>query len=149
MSASIKLAALGHVVLRVDDLDKAEAFYRDLLEIRISARAPEWSMIFFTLGQHHDFAISAAGVNAGATTTNEVGLDHVAFRVEGGLDGLRAARQKLEGAGIEVAGIDHTVTRSLYFRDPAGNGVELYVNGSEEWRSDPGLILSEAKALEL
>ncbi len=148
MTASIKPEALGHVVVRVDDLDKAEAFYRDLLGVPVSARAPEWSMIFFTLGEHHDFAISADGIDSPATP-NAVGLDHVAFRLAGGLEGLRAAKQELEAAGVQVAGVDHTVTRSLYFKDPAGNGVELYVNGTEGWRSDPALILSEAKALEL
>ena len=81
MGASIGIEALGHVVIRVDDLQEAEAFYGSLLGIPISARAPEWSMTFFTLGEHHDFAISADGVEAGANAPSAVGLDHVAFRV--------------------------------------------------------------------
>ena len=78
-----------------------------------------------------------------------MGLDHVAFQVSGGLEGLRSAKAKLEAAGVSVGAIDHTVSQSLYFRDPDGNGVELFVNGTEAWRDDPGLILSDAKELKL
>ena len=145
----MRIEALGHVVIRVRDLKRAESFYHELLGIPVSARAPDWSMVFFTLGQHHDFAISAVGADAASPGDQSVGLDHVAFRVTGGLEGLRSAKAKLEAAGVSVAGVDHTVSRSLYFKDPDGNGVELYINGTEAWREDPGLILSDAKALKL
>jgi catechol 2,3-dioxygenase len=145
----VKIDALGHVVLRVRDLARAEAFYHELLGIPISARAPQWSMIFLTLGEHHDFAVSAIGAEAVPASEKALGLDHVAFRVAGGLDALQAAKTRLEVAGISVAAVDHTVTRSLYFRDPDGNLVEIYVNGTDAWRRDPTLILSEAGALDL
>jgi catechol 2,3-dioxygenase len=145
----VKIDALGHVVLRVRDLARAEAFYHELLGIPISARAPQWSMIFFTLGEHHDFAVSALGTETVPASEKTLGLDHVAFRVAGGLDALQAAKTRLEVAGISVAAVDHTVTRSLYFRDPDGNLVEIYVNGTDAWRRDPTLIVSEAGALDL
>ncbi len=145
----MQVESLGHVVIRVRDLKRAEEFYHELLGIPVSARAPEWSMVFFTLGQHHDFAISAVGADAASPGDKSVGLDHVAFQVSGGLEGLRSAKAKLEAAGVSVGAIDHTVSQSLYFRDPDGNGVELFVNGTEAWREDPGLILSDAKELKL
>jgi len=43
----------------------------------------------------------------------------------------------LEGAGLKPNPIDHEVTKSLYFEDPDGNGVELYVDASDAWRQDP------------
>jgi catechol 2,3-dioxygenase len=140
------IETLGHVVIRVRDLERSEAFYHGLLGIPISARAPEWSMVFFTLGEHHDFAIAAVD----ATNSNQpTGLDHVAFRLAGGLPGLRVAKAELEAAGVPAAGFDHTVTKSLYFEDPDGNRVELYVNTNEGWRDDPALILTEGGPLDL
>lgn len=145
----MKIDALGHVVIRVRDLARAESFYHGLLGIPISARAPQFSMIFFTLGEHHDFAVSALGDGAVASSEKTLGLDHVAFRVAGGLDALRAAKARLEAAEVAVAAVDHTVSKSLYFRDPDENLVELYVNGTDAWRRDPALILSESAPLEL
>jgi catechol 2,3-dioxygenase len=146
----MQIEALGHVVLRVRELARAEAFYHGLLGIPISARAPQWGMIFFTLSDHHDLAVSALGRDALAADEKAVGLDHAAFRLAGGLDALRAAKRRLEAAGHSVVGVDHVVTRSLYLRDPDGNGVELFVNADgANWRENPALILRESGALEL
>jgi catechol 2,3-dioxygenase len=145
----MKIEALGHVVLRVRDLAQAESFYHGLLGIPISARAPQWSMIFFTLGEHHDLAVSALGDAAESATEKTLGLDHVAFRLTGGLDALASAKAQLEGAAVGVVAVDHTVSQSLYFRDPDGNLIEIYINGTDAWRQDPAVILSESRALRL
>lgn len=145
----MRIEALGHVVLRVRDLARAEAFYHELLGIPISARAPEWSMTFLTLGEHHDLALCALGPQAIPATEKTLGLDHVAFRLAGGLEALAAAKARLDGAGVESVALDHVVSHSLYVRDPDGNQVEVYVNGTEAWREDPSLILSESAGLRL
>ena len=49
----------------------------------------------------------------------------------------KLAKAKLEAAGITPTPIDHEVTKSLYFADPDGNGVELYVDASDAWRREP------------
>ncbi|MFQ5974204.1 MAG: VOC family protein, partial [Alphaproteobacteria bacterium] len=64
------------------------------------------------------------------------------------LAALRQAKLHLEGAGLEVDPRDHAVTKSLYVKDPDGNGVELYVDVSDAWRRDPHLI-TEVERLEL
>ena len=145
----MRIGSLGHVVLRVRDLDRAQAFYHGLLGLPISARSESWSMIFFSLGQHHDFAVTAVGREAPPPESSRVGLDHVAFKLDGGLGALREAKARLEGEGVRVAAMDHVVSKSIYFQDPDGNGVELYVDGTDAWRESPELILSEGGPLDL
>jgi catechol 2,3-dioxygenase len=135
----MKIKALGHVVLRVTDCARAERFYNGLLGLPICARFDQdgMKMSFFTLGNHHDFAVLQVSGDGGAKNEAAVGLHHVAFNIGRNLDDLREAKAKLEAAGITPNPVDHEVTKSLYFEDPDGNGVELYVDASEVWRSEP------------
>ena len=134
----MKIKALGHVVLHVSNCERAEHFYNGVLGLPICARlrqqgAPK--MTFFTLGNHHDFAVMEVG--EGRVQSETSGLAHVAFNVGTTDNELRDARDKLAAAGINPVPIDHEVSHSLYFSDPDGNGVELYVDASESWRKDP------------
>jgi catechol 2,3-dioxygenase len=135
----MKIKALGHVVLRVTDWARAEAFYNGVLGLPISARFDEhgMKMTFFTLGNHHDFAVMEVSGEGSTRGETAVGLHHVAFKIGDNLDELREAKTRLEAAGIAVNPIDHEVTKSLYFEDPDGNGIEVYVDASEIWRHDP------------
>jgi catechol 2,3-dioxygenase len=65
------------------------------------------------------------------------------------LDELRAAKRDLERAGITIDGMsDHTVSQSLYLRDPDGNEVELYVDADESvWKNNPAAVVSSIKPL--
>ena len=133
----MRIQALGHVVVRVSDRARAEAFYSGVLGLELCARYDENGirMAFFTLGNHHDFAVmEEAGVAPGAGAT---GLHHVAFRIGDRIEQLIEARAKLEAAGVTSTPIDHEVTKSLYIADPDGNGVELYIDASDSWRRDP------------
>jgi catechol 2,3-dioxygenase len=139
----MKIKQLGHVVLRVSDAARAEQFYNGVLGLPICARLDQGpvKMTFFSLGNHHDFAVmQVSGTGGGedrAGGRHAVGLDHVAFKIGDSLDELREAKAALERAGIRGRPTDHEVTKSLYFEDPDGNGVELYVDASDAWRQDP------------
>ena len=63
----MKIESLGHIVLKVSNLDTSREFYHNLLGLPISAESDEWRMIFFTLGSHHDFAIIEIGSEAEKT----------------------------------------------------------------------------------
>ena len=63
----MRIESLGHVVVKVRDLEVAERFYHGVLGIPIQSRSEEHGMTFFTLGQHHDFAILAVGHDAGVS----------------------------------------------------------------------------------
>ena len=72
---------------------------------------------------------------------NSPGLFHVAFKVGDSLDELRAAKADLDAAGVAIEmTMDHTVTQRIYVRDPDGNAVELYVDSSDPWKTDPQLV---------
>src|SRR5215472_13119693 len=135
----MKIKALGHVVVRVANCARAEAFYNGVLGLPICARYDDRGvkMTFFTLGNHHDFAVMEVGGEGAKQPASAVGLDHVAFKIGDSLDELRDAKGKLEGAGLKPRPIDHEVTKSLYLEEPDGNGVELYVDASDAWRTDP------------
>ena len=135
----MKIRSLGHVVLRVSDLERAERFYGGLLGLPVCAHLDDagFKMAFFTLGNHHDFAVMEVGGDGGSRSEPGVGLHHVAFNVGTTLDELREAKAKLDAAGVATHPIDHEVTKSLYFEDPDGNGIELYVDASDVWRREP------------
>jgi catechol 2,3-dioxygenase len=135
----MKIKSLGHVVLRVTDRDRAERFYGGLLGLPLCARLDEdgLKMAFFSLGNHHDFAVMEVTGEGSSRSETAVGLHHVAFNIGTTKDELREARAKLEAAGIATRPVDHDVTNSLYFADPDGNGVEVYVDVSDAWRREP------------
>jgi catechol 2,3-dioxygenase len=141
----MEIQQLGHVVLKVRDIGESERFYTEVLGLAIAARMEAPPMTFFTLGNHHDFAITAVGADAPDAAPNSPGLFHVAFKVGDSTDELRQAKAHLEARGVEIAmTADHTVSESIYFDDPDGNTIEVYVDVSEVWRTDPQRVASIA-----
>ena len=146
----MKARSLGHVVLRVTDRERAERFYGGVLGLPVCARLDEggFKMAFFTLGNHHDFAVMEVTGEGSSRSETAVGLHHVAFNIGTTLDELREAKAKLDAAGIATTPIDHEVTKSLYFADPDGNGIEVYVDTSNAWRREPQRV-AQVMPLEL
>jgi catechol 2,3-dioxygenase len=148
IGGTMKILSLGHVVLKVRNQKRAEAFYNGILGLPIAARYEPRGMTFFTLGDHHDFAVAAFGDDAPSAPENAPGLFHVAFKIGDSLEQLRDAKTSLESRGIKVQAEDHGVSKSLYFQDPDGNTVELYVDVSDAWKEHPELV-AQATPLEL
>ena len=144
----MKIESLGHVVIKVRNQDRAEAFYNGLLKLPIAARWPLKSMTFFSLGNHHDFAIAAVGDDAPDPPPDSPGLLHVAFKIGHLLEELRDAKLYLEAAGIEVVARDHGVSKSIYLKDPDSNTIELYIDTSDAWKNQPEAV-AQAAPLEL
>jgi catechol 2,3-dioxygenase len=95
----IKVQQLGHVVLQVSDLERSERFYTDVLGLDVAARMESPTTTFFTLGNHHDFAISAIGPDVAEPSPKSPGLAHVAFKVGDSIDELRRAKDHLDDSG--------------------------------------------------
>ena len=141
----MQIESLGHVVIKVRDIARSEAFYNGVLGLPIVARSTQAPMTFFSLGDHHDFAIMALGEDAEGPGDKAVGLAHVAFKIGDSLDELKEAKGHLDAQGIASAPGDHEVTQSLYFADPDGNQVELYVDTSDVWKAEPQRVAQASK----
>ncbi len=125
----IRLTGIGHVLLRVLDLEASKKFYAEVLGFSVLEEDPEHGGVFMALeGQSH--AIDLFAVKdpeaAGRQTPGVRGLGHVAFRVESE-EALRDAYATLGRHGVEVTrSIDHVSQKSIYFQDPDGNTLEIY-----------------------
>ncbi len=125
---------IGHVVLKVRDLDRSLAFYRDLLGFTVASEMSNVMIFLTATGEnHHDLALLRVGDSAPSPVKNSVGLYHVAIQL-GDLDALRAAHRLLTARGLLKGSADHGVSRSLYTADPDGNEIELYCDAPrDEW----------------
>jgi catechol 2,3-dioxygenase len=148
----MKAHYLGHVVFYVKDLERSLAFYRDLLGFKEVGRIFNGKAAALTSGRtHHELLLIHVGDAPGPSTGPRRGLYHIGIKVGDSLEELRTAKRELEQAGITIDGMsDHTVSQSLYLRDPDGNEVELYVDADEAlWKQNPGAVLSPIKPLKL
>jgi catechol 2,3-dioxygenase len=141
---TIRVRNVGHVVLKVRDIERSARFYRDVLGLKEVARGTFGRpMAFFSTGDnHHDVAVMEVGADAPAPAPNATGLYHVALRIGTSLEELRAARAHLEAHGITDVRIrDHVVSQSIYLNDPDGNNIELYVDADATiWRENPETV---------
>jgi catechol 2,3-dioxygenase len=143
---------LGHVVFYVRDLQRSLAFYRDLLGFKEVGQIFNGAGAALTSGRtHHELLLIQVGDAPGPPSGRRCGLYHIGIKVGDSLDELRAAKKELEAAGIAIDGMsDHTVSQSLYLRDPDGNEVEIYVDADESiWKNDPAAVVSPIKPLRL
>jgi len=143
---------LGHVVFYVKDLQHSLAFYRDLLGFKEVGQIFDGAAAALTSGRtHHELLLIQVGDAPGPPSGRRRGLYHIGIKIGDSLAELRTAKQELERAGIAIDGMsDHTVSQSLYLRDPDGNEVELYVDADESlWKNDPAAVVSPIKPLRL
>jgi len=143
---------IGHVHLTVSDLDRALAFYRDVLGFEVTSRYGRDAVFLSAGGYHHHIGLNTwAGRGAPAPPQGTTGLYHFAILYPD-RKALAGAVRRVLDAGVPLEGAaDHGVSEAIYLRDPDGNGVELYRDRPEsEWpRAADGTIAMSTRALDL
>jgi catechol-2,3-dioxygenase len=153
----VEIKELGHIVLYVHDLERSTRFYRDVLGWRPLFDQPPINapaMCFSSPNgrTHHELLLIEVGPDATEIPAGRrVGMYHFGLKIGDSDDELRAALKTLQDNNVKVVGAsDHTVTHSLYIEDPDGNELELYIDvAGVDWKSNPELVLSPIKPLQL
>ena len=118
---------VGHVHLKVSDLERSIAFYRDVLGFQVMQRYGPDAAFLSVGGYHHHLGLNTWSSRDGARPApGTTGLFHVAFLYPDRAALGTAVRQVL-AAGVALTGMaDHGVSEAVYLDDPDGNGIELY-----------------------
>ncbi len=130
---------IGHVHLKVADLERALRFYRDVLGFQLMQRLGDQAAFLSAGGYHHHIGLNTWESRGGsAPPRGATGLYHVAIRFPS-RRALAEALRRVVHAGVPLEGAtDHGVSEAIYLRDPDGNGIELYRDRPrEEWPRSP------------
>jgi catechol 2,3-dioxygenase len=130
---------IGHVHLKVSDLDRSLAFYEGVLGFEVMARMGDEAAFVSAGGYHHHIGLNTWESRGGRPPPpGTTGLYHAAIRYPT-RKALAGALRALLDAGVPVDhGTDHGVSEALYLSDPDGNGIELYRDRPrEEWPRTP------------
>jgi catechol 2,3-dioxygenase len=145
-------ADIGHVHLKVSDLERALDFYSGVLGFEIMARYGEEAAFISAGGYHHHLGLNTWESKGGSPPPpGTTGLFHTAIRYPDRRTLADAVKRVME-AGIPLTGAsDHGVSEAIYLNDPDSNGVELYRDRpQEEWpRTDDGAFTMFTKPLDV
>src|SRR5881227_2318631 len=143
---------IGHVHLKVADLERALRFYCGVLGFELTQRYGTKAAFVSAGGYHHHIGLNTWESRGGAPPPpGTTGLYHFAIRYPDRAALGRALRRVLD-SGVRLDGAsDHGVSEALYLRDPDGNGIELYRDRPEdEWpRTPEGLLAMDTRPLDL
>jgi len=129
---------IGHVHLKVADLERAIGFYSGVLGFEVMQKFGNQAAFLSAGGYHHHIGLNTwDSLNGTPPPQGHTGLYHTAFLYPS-LETLAVALLRVQDAGIPFDGAaDHGVSKAVYLRDPDGNGVELYHDrAKEEWPRD-------------
>jgi catechol 2,3-dioxygenase len=146
------MTELGHVVYYVRDLEASLRFYREAVGLEVSGKVFNGRAALLTGGRtHHELLLIEVGEASGPPAGKRIGLYHVGWKIGAGLEELKQARDRIVELGYMIDGLsDHTVSQSIYLRDPDGNEVELFVdNPTVDWKADSSWMEAPVKPLAL
>ena len=135
---AFRIKRVGHLVLRVKDVERSKRFFMEILGFPVVAEN-ERGMVFFSTDvkdNHHMLAIVQAKEGAAMPTPGHVGMQHVSFEL-GSFAELQEAYRLFKEKGVTIHNTTfHGVAKSVYFADPDGNQLEVYCNvPPEEYRT--------------
>jgi catechol 2,3-dioxygenase len=143
---------IGHVHLRISDIERALKFYRDLLGFEVTARYGDGAVFLSAGGYHHHLGLNTWESKGGSPPpAGHTGLYHIAILLPTRRD-LAVVVKRLMEANYPLQGAsDHGVSEAVYLDDPDGNGIELYTDRPREsWpKNADGTLAMTTKLLNL
>lgn len=139
MTTAPAATRIGHVHLKVADLDRAIAFYRDILGFTLTQRYGDQAAFLGAGGYHHHIGLNTwDSRGAPPAPPGHPGLYHTAVLYPDRRTLAQAFKRALN-SGVPIDGAaDHGVSEAIYFRDPDGNGIEIYRDRDPvQWPRDP------------
>ena len=146
------MAGLGHVVFYVQELVRSVRFYTEVVGLDLQGSIFNGRAALLSGGStHHELLLIQVGAADGPLQGKRIGLYHVGWKVGDSLDQLKSVYARINALGYPVDALsDHTISQSIYLRDPDGNEVELYVDDPDvDWRHDKSWMESPVKPLTL
>ena len=130
---------IGHVHLKVAEIGRAVAFYRDVLGFELTQKFGATAAFLSAGGYHHHIGLNIwESRGGGAPAPGTTGLYHLAILYPTRASLAEALRRVIEAGVVLEGASDHGVSEAIYLRDPDGNGVELYRDRPRaEWPRDP------------
>ena len=121
---AMKPLKLGHIHLKVRNLQRSIDFYTEIFGLKLEERVGQFAFLsdFYV---HHAIALQALGDSAPLPHPGSTGLYHTAFEVQSENE-FWDKEQQLRNLGLEVITIDHGISWAIYFEDPDENGLEIY-----------------------
>lgn len=143
---------LGHVVFYVRNLEQSLDFYTNIVGLAVTGTVFNGRAAILSSGRtHHELLLIQVDDAQEPLKGKRIGLYHVGWKVGESLDILKEHYQRIQASEYIIDGIsDHTVSQSIYLRDPDDNEVELYVDDpTVDWRNDSSWLDAPVKPLQL
>ena len=143
---------IGHIHLKVADLDRALIFYRDLLGFEVTLFYGDQAAFLSAGGYHHHIGLNTwHSKDSGPAPDNAPGLYHTAILYPEKKDLAQILKRLIDAQYPLTGASDHGVSEAIYLNDPDGNGVELYWDRpKKDWpKNEDGTMTMYTKPLDL
>lgn len=144
------MSELGHVVYYVRNLQASLKFYSEAVGLIVRGEIFNGRAAVLSGGRtHHELLLIEVGEAPGPLHGRRIGLYHAGWKIGSSMAELTACYQRLLQLGYSIDGLsDHTISQSIYLRDPDGNEVELYVDDPDyDWKNKSDWMAAPVKAL--
>ena len=144
------MSELGHVVFYVRELERSVQFYTEMVGLKEQGRIFGDRASLLSGGRtHHELLLIEVGAAPGPAQGRRIGLYHVGWKIGDSIEQLKTLHDKLKDLDYAIDGLsDHTISHSIYLRDPDGNEVELYVDNPDyDWSNDDSWMEAPVKRL--
>lgn len=146
------MTELGHVVFYVRNLQLSVNFYTQIVGLKVVSKIFNGKAVMLNTGRHHhELLLIEVGNQQGPLQDKRIGLYHVGWKIGESLDTLKTLAKHIRQSGYQIDSIsDHTISQSIYLRDPDGNELELFVDNPDiDWRNDLSWLEAPVKPLTL